>query len=136
MPEDGLILRGAAQCQLEMLPTQPLRPALYIAIYIAACAACVNGRAARHKVAARRKVRRRLAARSASILKPAAPDPFVALDGGHDLCRVSQNIGVQVVDAILLSVRGRATANAVALARIPRPGEGFSFSTFRGLRCA
>jgi hypothetical protein len=60
----------------------------------------------------------------------------VALDGGHDLCRVSQNIGVQVVDAILLSVRGRATANAVALARIPRPGEGFSFSTFRGLRCA
>jgi hypothetical protein len=31
----------------------------------------------------------------------------VALDSSHDLCRVSQNIGVQVVDAILLSVRDR-----------------------------
>ncbi len=82
MPEDGLILRGAAQCQLEMLQAQPLRTTLYV--YVAA-----NWGAARHEVAARRKVRGRLTTRPARILEPAAPDPVVALDGGHDLCRVS-----------------------------------------------
>jgi hypothetical protein len=35
--------------------------------------------------------------------QPAAPDPLVALDGGHDLCRIGQDIDVQVVNAILLS---------------------------------
>ena len=88
VPEDGLILRGSAQCQLEMLPTQPLRPALYTA-------ARVDGSVARHEVAARRKVRGRLTAGPARMLEqPAAPYPLVALDGGHDLCRVSQDIGV------------------------------------------
>jgi len=88
VPEDGLILRGAAQRQLEMLPAQPLRPALYIA-------ARVDGGVARHEIAARREVRGRLTARPARMLEqPAAPDPLVALDGGQDLCRVSQDIGV------------------------------------------
>jgi len=88
VPEDGLILRGAAQRQLEMLPAQPLRPALYIA-------ARVDGSVARHEIAARREVRGRLTARPARMLEqPAAPDPLVALDGGQDLCRVSQDIGV------------------------------------------
>ena len=87
VPEDGLIFRGAAQRQLQMLPAQPLRPAPHIA-------ARVDGSVARHEVAARREVRGRLAARPPRILKPAAPDPLVALDGGHDLCRVSQDIGV------------------------------------------
>jgi hypothetical protein len=88
VPENGLILRGAAQCQLQMFPAKPLRPALYIA-------ARVDWSVARHKVAAHREVRSRLTARPARMLKqPAASDPLVALDGGHDLCRVGQDIGV------------------------------------------
>ena len=97
VPEDGLVLRRSAQRQ--MLPTEPLRSALYIGTR-------ANGRAARHEIATRCKVRGWLATRPARTLKPAAPKPVVILDGGHDLRRVVQNVGVYVVDGILLSRKG------------------------------
>ena len=55
-PKTGWSSGGAAHHQLQMLPTKPPRPALYIA-------ARVDGSVARHEVAAHREVRGRRNAR-------------------------------------------------------------------------